>query len=148
MVGQARYRLMAEVWDGAVVVLRGRESRPHGEGRQRDFAGRDCNDVESPVNVGELWPDFDEARVRVRWMQTKLHVWATRDPGRVFKDLHNLVFDEAFLMHAWERVSQNRGGRTAGVDGVVPRSLPRNPVRFLTDIRDRVKDRTFRPLPV
>jgi hypothetical protein len=34
--GQADRRLMAGVGDGAFVVVRGRESRPHGEGRQRD----------------------------------------------------------------------------------------------------------------
>jgi hypothetical protein len=33
--GQARCRLLAPGWGGAFVVVRGRESRPHGEGRQR-----------------------------------------------------------------------------------------------------------------
>jgi hypothetical protein len=33
--GQARCRLSALGWGGAFVVVRGRESRPHGEGRQR-----------------------------------------------------------------------------------------------------------------
>jgi hypothetical protein len=33
--GQARRRLTARGWDGASVVVRGRESRPHGEGRQQ-----------------------------------------------------------------------------------------------------------------
>jgi hypothetical protein len=33
--GKARRRLMASGWDGAPVVVRGRESRPHGEGGQR-----------------------------------------------------------------------------------------------------------------
>lgn len=104
--------------------------------------------LESPVNSGESWPDFDEAWSRVQRMQAKLHLWATRDPGRVFDDLHNLVYDPAFLVHAWERVHGNRGGRTAGVDGVVPRSLPRLPSRFLTDLHGQLKDRTFGPQPV
>ena len=34
VVGQARRRPVAAGWDGAPVVVRGRESRPHGEGRQ------------------------------------------------------------------------------------------------------------------
>lgn len=104
--------------------------------------------LESPVNSGESWPDFDEARTRVQRMQTKLHVWATREPGRVFDDLYNLVHDPAFLAHAWERVHGNRGGRTAGVDGVAPRSLPKLPSSFLSDLRRELKDRTFRPQPV
>jgi retron-type reverse transcriptase len=33
--GQARRRPLAPGWDGALVVVRGRESRPHGEGGQR-----------------------------------------------------------------------------------------------------------------
>ena len=34
--------------------------------------------------------------------------------SRRFDDLFNLVYDRAFLMHAWERVSSNAGARTAG----------------------------------
>jgi hypothetical protein len=33
--GQARRRLVVAGWDGASVVVRGRESRPHGQGRQQ-----------------------------------------------------------------------------------------------------------------
>jgi RNA-directed DNA polymerase len=104
--------------------------------------------VESPVNTGESWPDFDEAWVRVRRMQAKLHLWATRDTGRVFDDLYNLVYDPAFLVSAWERVQQNKGGRTAGVDGVTPVDLPKRATRFLRDLRHELKERTFRPQPV
>ena len=56
-------------------------------------------------------------------MQTKLHQWALDDPNRRFMDLFNLVYDPAFLVVAWERVRGNRGARTAGVDGVKPRSI-------------------------
>src|SRR2546427_6093585 len=34
--GKARRRLMPPGWDVGAVVVRGRESRPHGEGPQRD----------------------------------------------------------------------------------------------------------------
>ncbi|MGZ4620030.1 MAG: hypothetical protein ACXV3F_15305 [Frankiaceae bacterium] len=50
-------------------------------------------------------------------MQTKLHHWAGEDSSRLFGDLFNLVYDPAFLVHAWERVSTNKGVRTAGIDG-------------------------------
>ena len=46
----------------------------------------------SSVNIGEPWPDLDEAELRVHQMQTKLHQWATADPGRRFDDLFNLVY--------------------------------------------------------
>ncbi|MFH5211381.1 group II intron reverse transcriptase/maturase, partial [Antrihabitans sp. NCIMB 15449] len=100
------------------------------------------------MNTGEPWPDFDEAWLRVRRMQAKLHWWATRDPGRLFDDLHNLVYDPAFLTHAWERVHGNKGGRTAGIDGVTPRSIPKDSTVLLSDLRTALRDRTFRPSPV
>ena len=72
---------------------------------------------DAPVNTGAVgWPDPDSAYFAVRRMQTKLHRWATEDPGRRFGDLFNLVYDPAFLVVAWERVSTNRGARTAGID--------------------------------
>jgi RNA-directed DNA polymerase len=104
--------------------------------------------LEPSVNIGEPWPDFDEAWSRVRRMQAKLHLWATRDPGRVFSDLYNLVCDPAFLVHAWERVRGNRGGRTAGTDGIAPVDLPTMPIRFLSGLRRELKQRSFRPQPV
>jgi len=104
--------------------------------------------METPVNSGESWPDLEQARVRVLRMQTKLHWWATRDKGRVFNDLYNLVYDPAFLVVAWERVRRNKGGRTAGVDGVIPRQFPREAPEFLAGLRRELKERTWRPLPV
>ena len=49
-------------------------------------------------------------------MQTKLHRWAGEDPSRRFGDLFNLVYDPAFLVHAWERVSTNKGAQDPGID--------------------------------
>lgn len=100
------------------------------------------------MNTSDSWPDFDEAWLRVRRMQAKLHLWATRDPGRLFDDLHNLVYDPAFLTHAWERVHGNKGGRTAGVDGVVPRSIPKVSTTLLSTVQRDLKDGSFRPSPV
>ena len=71
------------------------------------------------VNTGAVeWPDPDSAYLMVRRMQIKLHRWATEESGRRFGDLFNLVYHPAFLVHAWERVSTNRGARTAGIDKV------------------------------
>ena len=49
-------------------------------------------------------------------MQAKLHRWAGEDSSRRFGDLFNLVYDLAFLVHAWQRVSANEGARTPGID--------------------------------
>lgn len=99
------------------------------------------------MNVGAPWPDLDEAEPRVLAMQTKLHQWAISDPGRCFDDLFNLVYDPAFLVVAWNRVRANKGGRTAGVDGVAPRSI-RSAGEFLDRLRDDLKARRFVPTRV
>ena len=100
------------------------------------------------VNTDAPWPDLDEAEYRVLKIQTKLHQWATDSPDRRFDDLFNLVADPAFLVVAWDRVRGNRGARTAGVDGVKPRSIVFGRERFLTELRDDLKAGEFRPLPV
>jgi len=77
-------------------------------------------------------------------MQMKLHRWATKDFGRSFDDLFNLVCDPAFLLMAWERVRGNKGARTAGVDGVTARSI-KDVGEFLAGLRDDLKARRFAP---
>ncbi len=100
------------------------------------------------MNTDAPWPDLDEAESRVLKIQTKLHQWATDDPDRRFDDLFNLVADPAFLTVAWARVRGNRGARSAGVDGVAPRSIVFGKEKFLTGLRDDLKTRRFQPLPV
>lgn len=99
------------------------------------------------MNIGAPWPDTEVAESRVLAMQTKLHHWAISDPDRCFDDLFNLVCDPAFLVVAWSRVRGNKGGRTAGVDGIAPRSIV-----FTGDYLDRLradlKARRFSPTRV
>ena len=97
------------------------------------------------MNIGAPWPDLDEAAARVHAMQTKLHQWAVADPDRRFDDLFNLVYDPAFLVVAWSRVRGNRGARTAGVDGVKPRSIVFGAEGMLAGLRDDLKARRFTP---
>jgi RNA-directed DNA polymerase len=100
------------------------------------------------VNTDASWPDLDEAESRVLKIQTKLHRWAVDDPSRRFDDLFNLVADPAFLVVAWDRVRNNRGARSKGVDGVAPRSIVFGTEAFLTGLRDDLKARMFVPMPV
>jgi RNA-directed DNA polymerase len=100
------------------------------------------------VNTGAPWPDQTMAEQRVLGMQTKLHRWAGRDPRRRFDDLFNLVVDPAFLVVAWNRVRHNRGARTAGVDGIAPRSVGPAAGAMLAALRDDLKARRFIPAPV
>ena len=106
---------------------------------------------DTPVNTGvDTWPDVDSAWVSVRRMQLKLHRWASEDAARRFGDLFNLVYDPAFLVHAFERVAGNDGARTAGVDGLtVARIETRIGVQeFLGQVRAALKAGTYRPSPV
>ncbi len=100
------------------------------------------------MNTDAPWPDLYEAESRVLRIQTKLHQWAIASFGRRFDDLFNLVADPAFLTAVWARVRGNRGARTAGVDGVKPRSVVSGTATFLPFLRKDLKERQFRPLPV
>ena len=103
------------------------------------------------MNTDAPWPTLsvEEAEARVLGIQTKLHHWATDDPGRRFDDLFNLVCDPAFLLVAWRRVKGNKGARTAGVDGRTAFyvSAVRGEEGFLADLRVELKAGRFRPLP-
>jgi RNA-directed DNA polymerase len=100
------------------------------------------------VNTDAPWPDLDEAELRVLKIQAKLHQWAINSPDRRFDDLFNLVADPAFLTVGWARVRGNRGARTAGIDGVKPRSIVFGTATFLPILRVDLKMEQFRPLPV
>ncbi|MCA1821353.1 MAG: group II intron reverse transcriptase/maturase, partial [Pseudonocardia sp.] len=106
--------------------------------------------METLVNTGELSPDLYWVERRVRRMQTKLHQWATEDPGRRFDDLYNLIYHPDFLAVAWERVRGNKGARTPGVDRVIPAFISdeADVEAFVNDTREKLKTRTFTPLPV
>jgi RNA-directed DNA polymerase len=135
---------------GAAVVLRGRESRSHGEGRQRMREGMDTVMPKGPpVNTGGPDPGR-EPWVRVSGMQTKLHRWAAADPGRRFEDLFNFVYDPATLIVAFARVAGNTRRDTPGVDGFTVAAVEQTVgvPGFLDDLRAQVKDGSFRPLPV
>jgi RNA-directed DNA polymerase len=106
---------------------------------------------DAPVNTDAAgWPDESTAYFAVRRMQTKLHGWAGADASRRFDDLFNLVYDRAFLMHAWERVSSNAGSRTAGVDRATVAWIETQVgvVVFLDGIRESLKSGGFRPVEV
>jgi RNA-directed DNA polymerase len=87
---------------------------------------------------------------RVSEMQAKLHRWAAADSGRRFDDLFNLVHDPATLIVAFDRVAGNLGARTPGVDGVTVIDVEEyiGVPGFLDDLRVRLRQGTFRPLPV
>ena len=102
------------------------------------------------MNTDELEAAVAAAELRVLGIQAKLHRWANDDRHRRFDDLFNLVVDPAFLLVAWDRVRANKGARTAGVDGLTPRSVEAlvGAEGFLGALRTALRGRSFRPLPV
>ena len=108
---------------------------------------------DAPGNLGAERdaPPVRQARMRkVREMQAKLHRWAGEDSSRRFGDLFNLVYDPAFLVHAWERVSTNKGAKTPGVDKATAARIETwiGVEVFLGQIRDSLKSGGFRPVEV
>ena len=102
------------------------------------------------MNTSDLPLGPLRAERRVLEIQTKLHRWANDDPHRRFDDLFNLVTDPGFLLMAWERVAGNKGARSAGVDGMTA-AFVRERVgeeEFLAELREQLKSRSFRPVPV
>ena len=100
------------------------------------------------MNIGAPLPSLNEAEARVLGLQKKLHQWALADGQRRFDDVFNLVCDPAFLVVAWQRVRGNKGARTAGVDGIAPRSIGEDADAFLMGLRAQLKALQFRALPV
>ncbi len=96
------------------------------------------------------WPSPLLAELTVRGMQIKLHRWAGSDASRRFDDLFNLVYDPAFLVHAYQRVAGNVGARTAGIDratvAMIESSIGVGP--FLEHIRNSLKSGEFEPVQV
>jgi len=103
------------------------------------------------VNIGAALLMPFAAKRRVLEIQTKLHRWAGEDTDRRFDDVFNLVCDPAFLAVAWDRVRNNRGARSAGVDSQTAYSIEARAggvEAFLTNVRAILKARLFTPRPV
>src|SRR5262245_37477140 len=97
--------------DGASVVVRARESRVHGEGKQGDDG----------LLKSELRSVDTDPKADVAWLlnvQQKLHQWSRENPRDEYRELWNWVTDLRNLRCAWRHVASNKGKRTPGVDGV------------------------------
>jgi RNA-directed DNA polymerase len=84
-------------------------------------------------------------------MQSKLHRWAGEEASRRFGDLFNLVYDPAFLVHAFERVASNAGAKTAGIDGMTVAQVKAREggeLEFLARLRDSLKSGEYQPVEV
>lgn len=85
----------------------------------------------------------------LRIEQRKLYLRSWEQPSYVWRKLWGLVTDPRNLRCAFARVARNRGRRTAGVDRKTVRSIVATGAEaFLSDVRQRLRGRSFRPSPV
>jgi len=106
---------------------------------------------DASVNTGAAgWPSSNAAYHAVRRMQTKLHGWAGANSSRRFDDLFNLIYDQAFLRHAFERVATNAGARTSGIDRATVAWIESTigVEVFLDAVRESLKSGGFCPVEV
>ena len=124
------------------VVVRARESRVHGEGRQGvgQFQKPEEGLVDSGHQVDRAW---------LLSVQTKLYRWSQKQTGEPYRELWNWITDPRNLRCAWRRVASNKGRRTPGVDGETVGSIRRETGEdaFLSTLRRELRDGTFRPKP-
>jgi len=82
-------------------------------------------------------------------VQRKLYARSWNEPVYVWRKLWGLVTDRRNLGLALERVSRNRGARSAGVDGLtVRRVLQRGADDFVERLRVELRSGQYRPSPV
>ena len=81
--------------------------------------------------------------------QRKLYARSWENPDYQFLKLWGLITDRRNLRAAFERISRNRGRRTAGVDGVTVRSVIAKGVeQFVEELRKGLRNGSFKPSPV
>lgn len=128
--------------DGASVVVRARESRAHGEGRQSTST--------APKPQGQA--TYVASSSDRSWLlneQRKLYARSYENPVYVFCKLWGLITDPRNLRTAFARVASNRGRRTAGVDGLTARKVVAKGVdTFIDEVRKELRSGAYRPCPV
>ncbi|WP_245344319.1 group II intron reverse transcriptase/maturase [Sinorhizobium meliloti] len=90
-----------------------------------------------------------QAEAWVLSVQRKLYQWSKANPEDAWRDMWGWVTDLRTLRHAWRRVASNRGGRTAGIDGMTVGRI-RNGIgehRFLVGLQAELRSGAYRPSP-
>lgn len=84
---------------------------------------------------------------KIRELQIKLYRKAKNEPGYRFYMLYDKIYREDILAHAYELVRANKGA--PGVDGQSFEDIEsRGLGEWLTDIRQELRSKTYRPQPV
>lgn len=127
---------------GVSVVVRGRENRPHGEGRQ-------VNDTLLEPEERSVDSDLHTDTVWLLGVQRKLYQWSQQHPGEAYRELWNWITDIRSLRCAWDRVARNKGQRTPGIDGMTVGRIRQQQGEgtYLGALHWALRHGTYRPSP-
>jgi group II intron reverse transcriptase/maturase len=95
--------------------------------------------------------DYQADRVWLLSIQRKVYKWSKSVPNDAWEDMWNWITDIRNLNVAWNRVSKNKGARTAGVDKVTVNTIKRRKtgvVGFLEGIQLELRKGEYTPMPV
>ncbi len=127
---------------GVSVVVRGRESRSHGEGGQTSdmLLKSEERSVDSDRQADQAW---------VLGVQRKLYQWSQANPAETYRELWNWATDLRSLRNAWNRVAHNKGKRTPGIDGKTVGSIRRHygESAYLGELQRALRSGAYRPSP-
>lgn len=93
--------------------------------------------------------DCHAEKAWVLGVQRKLYQQSKANPDIVWRDLWGWLTDSRTIRHAWQRVSSNKGKRSAGVDGITVEHIRQRfgEQKFLDEIRTELRSGAYRPSP-
>ena len=85
---------------------------------------------------------------RILGIQRKLYQWCKAHPDEAWRDMWGWLTDLRTLRHAWHRVASNKGGRTAGIDGLTVGHIRKSGEDcFLEELQAALRSGAYRPSP-
>ena len=140
--GNSRRSKKEDDGGGVSVVVGGRESRSHGEGKQGvdRLSKPEERSVDTDQQADQAW---------LLGVQRKLYQWSRANPNEPYRDLWNWLTDIRNLRCAWRRVAQNKGRQTPGIDGKTVRSIRHKPGEwtYLNELQSELRRGSYRPNP-
>ena len=135
----------------ASVVVRGRESRPHGKGRQINLYW-----TTEKFKLGGFQMNVEEVQRRL-WEQSKAHkenremsipIIPTNPYDERVRNLSDLIHHPVWLEEAAQRTFRRSKRKAPGIDGVTVSMFRKHETENLQQLRLELKKRTYRPQPL
>ena len=136
--GVGQLATTCRTWDGAFVVVRGRESLPHGEGRQLNLH----RPMQTKTEKGRM------SQSKMSQKQTSLALAAQENPQHRFTNLYSLMHWDYWIQCAAAAVLARPGSSTAGIDGTTRDTFKKNYEQEIHMLMESLKKKTYQPQPV